>query len=60
MGHPLLSQFALPHRVSIYTGVSGEMIPAMGVPTGDIPSTLDIHPLPALQTISRLPDEPLP
>lgn len=73
LGHPLLSDRALPHGISIYTGVAGEMIPAISSPSSpdtsvpiprpsEIPSDLNnplpLLPLPTQQTISRLPPEP--
>ena len=64
MGHPLLPPQALPFGVSIYSGVAGEMIPAMTVPGSDLPSQLDndlpLEPLPARQSIVQLPREPPP
>ena len=65
MSHPLLSLRALPHEVSIYSGVAGEMVSAIASPSDPliaIPSQLDnerpLDPLPARQTIPRLPEEP--
>ena len=64
MGHHLLTPRALPHGVSIYAGVVGEMVPAMSNTTHHLPSTLDnsmpLTPLPAQQTILQLPTEQPP
>ena len=61
LGHPLLSPLALPHGISIYTCVSGAMIPAIGLPDKGIPSELDntlpLDPIPVGQSVSRLPPE---
>ena len=65
MGHPLLVPKALPHGVSIYAGVAGEIIPALTtVHQNQPPSTLNnsmpLLPLPAQQTITRLTPEQQP
>ena len=65
MGHPLLTPKALPHGVSIYADVAGEMIPALTPinQQNQLPSTLNnnmpLLPLPSQQTITRLnPEQP--
>ena len=64
LGHPLLTPLALPHGVSIYTGVSGAMIPAIGTTDKGVPSDLDntlpLTPIPGRQSVSCLPAEPSP
>ena len=63
LGHPLLSQVALPHGVSIFTGVSGALIPAIGTPVdilSDLTNTLPLTLVPGRQSITRLPAKPIP
>lgn len=57
LGHPLLADHALPHGISIYTGVAGEMIPAISSTvsskdsskaiSSDLDNTLPLPPLPS-------------
>ena len=59
LGHPSLASRCLPHGVSIYSCVAGELVPVSDLsPPSQLDNTAPLDPLPLQQSIARLLSEP--